>query len=385
MPMGDVVEARHSTARVLISGGGIAALETALALDRLARGRVAVELISPRRDFVFRPRPGWTPLGAGPAARFDLDAVATEMGARYRSDALAAVRVAEQEAVTKRGAVLPYDALVVAHGATAERSIRGAITFWTRDDEPALRQVLSALEQGELARIALAVPGDMPWSLPLYELALKLADQVNAPASGDERIVIATPERRPLELFGDDAVRAVETALREHGIQIRTGAAPLAFVDGGLTLDSGEVIEAGQVIALPRMIGREIAGLPTDELGFLPTDADGRVRGLDAVYAAGDATAFPVKQGVFAGPQADAAAEHLAARLGAALQPTPFHPVLRGTLARGDSALESLWWPSTSFAGRHLTAHLAAQSRAAVQAPAPQVDGLALEVELTAA
>jgi sulfide:quinone oxidoreductase len=133
------------------------------------------------------------------------------------------------------------------------------------------------------------------------------------------------------------------------------------------------------------MVGREVDGLPADQLGFLPTGPDGRVRDLDAVYAAGDATTFPVKQGVFAGPQADAAAEHLAASLGAALEPTPFQPVLRGTLASGDSALLSLWWPSTSVAGRHLTAHLAAQSRAAVQAPTPLVEGLELEVELAAA
>lgn len=380
-----MADARHSTARVLISGGGIAALETALALDRLARGRVAVELTSPRRDFVFRPRPGWTPLGAGPAARFDLEAVAAEMGARYRSDALAAVRVAEQEAVTKRGALLPYDALVIAHGSTAERAVAGALTFWTRDDEPALRQVLAALERGELDRVALAVPAGMRWSLPLYELAVQVADSVGSSGSNDRRIVVVTPEAYPLELFGEEAGAAIEAVLRERGIELRTGSEPIAFAEGALALASGDAVDVAGAIALPRMVGREVAGLPTDKLGFLPTEPDGRVRHLDAVYAAGDATAFPVKQGVFAGPQADAAAEHLAASLGAALVPTPFRPVLRGTLARGDSAVESLWWPSTSFVGRHLTAHLAAQSRAAVQAPAPQVDGLELEVELAAA
>ncbi len=381
----DVAEARHSTARVLVSGGGIAALETALALDRLARGRVAVELISPRRDFVFRPRPGWTPLGAGPAARFDLEAVAAEMGARYRSDALAAVRVAEQEVVTKRGAVLPYDALVIAHGATAERAVAGAVTFWTRDDEPALRQVLAALERGELDRVALALPAGMRWSLPLYELAVQVADRVGSPRSRDGRVVVVTSETYPLELFGEEAGSAVEAVLRERGIELRAGSEPVRFAEGALTLGSGDAVEVAGAIALPRMVGREVDGLPADQLGFLPTGPDGRVRDLDAVYAAGDATTFPVKQGVFAGPQADAAAEHLAASLGAALEPTPFQPVLRGTLASGDSALLSLWWPSTSVAGRHLTAHLAAQSRAAVQAPTPPVDGLELEVELAAA
>jgi sulfide:quinone oxidoreductase len=379
-----VAEARHSSARVLISGGGIAALETALALDRLARGRVAVELISPRRDFVFRPRPGWTPLGPGPTARFDLEAIVAEMGARYRSDALSAVRVAEQEAVTKRGVVLPYDALVIAHGATAQRAIAGAVTFWTREDEPALRQVLAALERGELDRVAVAGPRGMRWSLPLYELAVQVADRVSGSGTDGGRVVVVTPEARPLELFGEAAGAAVEAVLLDRGIELRAGSEPLRFADGALALGSGDAVEAGQVVALPRMVGRQVDGLPTDQLGFLPTGPDGRVRGLDAVYAAGDATALPVKQGVLAGPQADAVAEHLAASLGAALEPTAFRPVLRGTLASGDAVPLSLWWPSTSFAGRHLTAHLAAQSRAAVQAPTPRVDGLELEVELAA-
>ena len=54
--------------------------------------------------------------------------------------------------------------------------------------------------------------------------------------------------------------------------------------------------------------------------------------GVPDVYAAGDITAFPIKQGGLACQQADAAAEHIAARAGAALDPTPFTPVLRGML-----------------------------------------------------
>ena len=63
-----------------------------------------------------------------------------------------------------------------------------------------------------------------------------------------------------------------------------------------------------------------------DRSGFLPTDEHGRVGGTVGVYAAGDATSFPIKQGGIAAQQADAVAECIAAGAGAPLETTPFRP-----------------------------------------------------------
>ena len=61
-------------------------------------------------------------------------------------------------------------------------------------------------------------------------------------------------------------------------------------------------------------------------------DEHGRVSGIEDVYAAGDATTFPIKQGGLAAQQAVAAAEAIVARHGTDLDPQPFRPVLRGML-----------------------------------------------------
>ena len=45
------------------------------------------------------------------------------------------------------------------------------------------------------------------------------------------------------------------------------------------------------------MEGPRIDGLPADEDGFIPVDGHGRVKGVEDVYAAGDGTNFPIKQG----------------------------------------------------------------------------------------
>jgi sulfide:quinone oxidoreductase len=51
-------------------------------------------------------------------------------------------------------------------------------------------------------------------------------------------------------------------------------------------------------VALPELYGPSMPGVPKrDSHGFIPVDGCMRVEGLSAVFAAGDATSFPVKHG----------------------------------------------------------------------------------------
>ena len=142
-----------------------------------------------------------------------------------------------------------------------------------------------------------------------------------------------------------------------------------------------------------------ILGIPQDDDGFIATDLSGRVRGLEDVYAAGDITDYPVKQGGIATQQADAVATAIAARAGATVQPRRFAPVLRGLLLTGDSprylrsdlgsgrgdvgtiTQEPLWWPPGKIVGRHLAPFLAEHSGFELLLPPDQQAG-ALEVEI---
>jgi sulfide:quinone oxidoreductase len=143
----------------------------------------------------------------------------------------------------------------------------------------------------------------------------------------------------------------------------------------------GRTLEADRIVALPVTTPIQIDGLPRDRDGFLPVDAHGRVRDTEDVYAAGDGTWFPVKQGGLACQQADAAADMIAVQAGAELEPAPFRPVLRGELltggeplfirndisgAAGDRSEASghiLWWPPGKVAGAYLAPYLAAREQ----------------------
>jgi len=156
-----------------------------------------------------------------------------------------------------------------------------------------------------------------------------------------------------------------------------TGAYPASFEGGALHLVPGTSIPADRVVSLPRLRGVPIAGVPQDGDFFIPTDGTGLVTGLTDVYAAGDVTTFPIKQGGLAAQQADAVAEAIAARAGAPVTPRPFDPVLRGLLLTGslplyvraelsggrgessEAAHDALWWPPGKIAARHLAPYLA--------------------------
>jgi sulfide:quinone oxidoreductase len=124
--------------------------------------------------------------------------------------------------------------------------------------------------------------------------------------------------------------------LADRRIELLTGASPVKFADGQLVIAPGEPIEADAVISAPTLGGRSIEGLPTDADGFIPIDAHGLVLGLEHVFAVGDVTAFPIKQGGIATQQADTAAEEIAAQIGVAIEPDPFDPILRARLLTGE-------------------------------------------------
>jgi sulfide:quinone oxidoreductase len=255
--------------------------------------------------------------------------------------------------------------------------------------------VLAEVKDGSASSLAFVVPAGASWPLPAYELALMTAAELRHGGVGGRRLLLVTPEERPLALFGEAASDAVSALLETAGVEAHCASEPAEAGSGELALAGGRSLRADRVVALPRLRGPGIAGLPGDEEGFIPTDDHGLVAGLDDVYAAGDATAFPVKQGGLAVQQADAVAEAVAARLGASIRPEPFRPVLRGLLLTGAeprflaadlaadessaAAAQPLWWPPGKIAGGWLARFLHAEG---IPIPPPPGGPGTLEVEL---
>jgi sulfide:quinone oxidoreductase len=212
---------------------------------------------------------------------------------------------------------------------------------------------------------------------------------------------LVTPEEEPLGIFGNAASAAIRRLLEESGVMLHTASYGEPSRPGWLDISPGDRgIQVDRVVTEPRLAGPRMRGLPCDRDGFVHTDAHGRVPDLDGVFAAGDATSFPVKHGGLAAQQADAVAETIAASAGVEIDPQPFRPVLRGVLltggpprylrsdlsgAVGDDSIisgEPLWWPPNKLAGRYLGPYLSSQTGEAADVMPQDLPGIPVDTAL---
>jgi sulfide:quinone oxidoreductase len=364
----------HTSGHVVIVGGGVAGLESVLALRALAGDRVAPTLVSKDDWFVDRPMKVAEPFGLGSAARLSLPGVTAEAGAHFVCGSVTAIDAANHHVMLADGERLAFDTLILAPGARARAPFADAITFGLEGSDQAIRATLDRLRAGEAHSVSFVAPTVTGWLLPLYELALMTARELGRSNVDDVQLSLLSPEERPLALFGGRLSQDIGRLLGRAGVEFIH--ASFAKAGTGLTYAALGHPSSDYVVTLPLLSGPGLAGVPrTEPHGFIPVDEYGRVAGLPGVYAAGDAVDFPVKQGGIAAQQADSVAEHVAGKYGVDVEPAPFQPMLRGMLFTGEEpvymrsgvpgvdpsipgAWYPLWWPPTKVAGRYLGPYL---------------------------
>lgn len=329
--------------RVLIAGGGVASIEAVLALRDLCGDRVSVEVFSPSHEFVYRPYAVGEPYGSAHVARYDAADLFARCGAEFHLASITSVDCEVKRAITHDGERFAYDYLILAPGVNRLWPVPGAITFWGIADELGVRDVLKDVRSGEIESLAFTMPGTATWALPLYELAL-LARADLAATEVHPKLTVVTPEDVPLEVFGRRAGELVSELLSEREIEIVTGRRPVRFEKGRLVTVPGDHFDVEAVVSLPQLEGRRIRGVLHDPFGFIRIDEHCRVLKRDRLFAAGDVTSFPVKQGGIATQQADVIAEAIAAEVGAGVEPRPFDPILRAELWTGEYPLFLEGW-----------------------------------------
>ena len=367
--------------RVVIAGGGVAGLETLLALHSLAKDRVDMTLVEPELKFVNRSMAVMHPFKDHRVHGVRMEDIAAELGVHWLRRTLDRVSHEERVAVTKDGMELPYEMLVLALG--ARRPERpwppdGQLSFYDGRDVPDYALLLNHVRDGLASKLAFVRPAGASWPLPMYDLALlTAADCASHGRSAEVELTLITPEPEPLGIFGTRASAAIRGLLDQAGVTLYTSSFGEPAGQGSLDVTPGHRrLQVDGVVTEPRLAGPRLRGVPCDRDGFIHTDHHGRLRGIEGVFAAGDATAFPIKQGGLAAQQADAVAEAIACAAGADISPQPFRPILRGTLLTGAAArylradisgtagdnsmisTEALWWPPNKLCGRYLAPYL---------------------------
>lgn len=365
-------------ARIVIAGGGIAAVETLLALRSLAPRELDIMLVAPNDELLYRPLTVGEPFSEGRSKRYRLQGICDDLGAVLHADELRAVDGTHREIATASGERIAYDALVIAVGARARPALPHAHTFLAEANAEQLHDLVRDVEEGYVRDLAFVVPPKAGWSLPIYELALKTAQRAASVGVDALAITIVTPEDVPLAAFRGPGSDAVAGLLEHAGISVRCSTYVSDFDGRTLTLMPGaRSLAVDAALALPDLAGPDLDGVPCDPDGFVHVDEHGRVADLDDAYAVGDATTFPIKQGGVGAQQADVVAALVARSLGIDARVPRTRPVLRAilltgaeplylsaTIAGGESVSSQasrhcMWWPPHKVAARHLAPYLA--------------------------
>ena len=354
----------------------MAALEAAFALRDLAGEGVCVTLVAPNSDFVYRPMSVGEPFALGAARRYLLAQIANDIGAELLTDSFSWLDAPQRLVHTDGAARLNYDALVLALGARAHARYPHAVTIDDARLGDALHGLIQDVEGGYVRHVAFVIPGEFAWPLPVYELALMTARRARD-MNIELAVTIITPEADPLAVFGDGASFAVAQLLHEHDITTITAARCEVPHSRLVVINPGDRrLGVDRVVALPELGGPSVRGLQAGFRGFIPVDVHCKVRGVERVYAAGDATDFTLKHGGIAAQQADTAAQAIAALAGVDIDPKPLEPVIRGILLTGGKPRyltaqliaghgfhsqitdTPTWSPPTKIAARYLAPYL---------------------------
>ena len=280
---------RANPPRIVIAGGGIAALEAVLALRALAGDGIEIDVWTHEQDFVCRPQSVAVPFMAGEVQQFPLDRLVASAGGALRQGRVLAVDPGRRVISTDTGEV-PYDVLMLALGAQSRPALDGALTFGGPEDVDALTDLLHLVVTSPGRRLVFVLPAAPTRHLPLYELALGTRNYLSDRGTQDVTLTVVTAESSPFAHFGPEAGSEIRDLLAERAIQLFTSAAATGFVEGNLQLVNQPPIQADGVVAMARLDGPRIPGIPCDSDGFVSVDSHCRVVGLEDVYAVGDMT-----------------------------------------------------------------------------------------------
>jgi 3-phenylpropionate/trans-cinnamate dioxygenase ferredoxin reductase subunit len=272
-------------ARIVIVGAGAAGGMAAEALRRFGHAGSIVLVGAEPTPPVDRPNLSKDYL-AGNAPEEWLETRGADFYAEQRIDFRAGARAASLDLAARTlglddGAVLPWDALVLATGAEPLRlDLPGAEHIQTLRTLADARAIIRRAEAGKRAVVIGA-------SFIGLEVAASLR------ARGVEVCVVGR-ERAPLErVFGAELADLVRSVHEAHGVRLLMGRTPKAVEPARVRLDDGSALDADFVVAgvgvRPRTELAERAGIPVDR-GIV---VDAELRAAPGVWAAGDVARFP--------------------------------------------------------------------------------------------
>ena len=289
---------------VVVIGSGFAGLWAGLGaarrLDELAvpKDTVDITVLSPKAFHDVRVRNYETDLSS---CRVPLADLFYPVGVAHVATEVTAIDTGARTVTTSASGLYRYDRLVLASGShVLKPAIPGLQEFGfdvdTYDGALALQQHLRGLadESPTPAAATVVVVGA---GLTGIETACELPKRLRALLSrGSVTPRVILVDRSPMvgSDMGASARHVIEQALTDNGVETRTGVGVSTVSERGVTLSSGEQLQAATVVWCAGMRASPLTEqLPVvrDRLGRVEVDDFLRVVGVPSVFAAGDVAA----------------------------------------------------------------------------------------------
>ncbi|MEO8285315.1 MAG: FAD-dependent oxidoreductase [Chloroflexota bacterium] len=337
--------------RIIVVGGGFGGLEAALYMRMRMPEAADITMVSDQEHFLFKPNTIYIPFGLDPSRlKFHLS-----RPAKRKNIKLVQSLAREIDPITKQiyldgqagdhsdvhNNKIAYDYLVVATGAGARpEEVPGLQEFghivWTPEQMLDLHRSLHELAEeakaGTPKKVLFLVPPDNRSPGPLYEIAMLLDTWLRRKHIRSQvDISWSTCEGAYLQGFGPRLHSLVADEFTKRDIAGYTSYMVDRVQRGEVVYHNGERLPFDLLLSLPPQgASTRFESLPVDKRGFITTDIQtGQVEGYPDIYAVGDTVDFHVKQAYLASLQADAAADHLSARVLCTMPSVLFDPVTR--------------------------------------------------------
>ncbi|KLO32660.1 NAD(P)/FAD-dependent oxidoreductase [Mycobacterium haemophilum] len=292
---------------VVVIGSGFAGLWAALGaarrLDELgvSAGTVNITVLSAKPFHDIRVRNYEADLSG---CRIPLADVLDPAGVAHLTAEVTAIDADANTVTTSSGATYSYDRLVLAAGShVVKPAIPGLREFGfdvdTYDGALTLEHHLRALAHSAagLLQPAAATVVVIGAGLTGIEAACELPSRLRTLFALDgiaPRVVLV--DHNPLvgSDMGAAARPVIEQALTDNGVEIRAGVGVVAVSAGGVSLSTGEQLNAATVVWCAGMRASSLTEhipVARDRLGRVPVDDYLRVTGVPSVFAAGDVAA----------------------------------------------------------------------------------------------
>lgn len=326
--------------RILVAGSGPGALEATLALSQSEHVNAEIALISPQTEFLYRPNLVMEPFGVVSTARYSVAEIIGHPLVQQWQGTIERVDPEAGKAWSPEGDEFEFDAMVVATGTVPQAELPApTITMGTAGSMDEIRRAVGEIDAGKVRNVVFTKPVGATYELPMYELALMAADRAENQSRQQIAVGIVTPEESPLELFGAENSERVADICHRLGVFVRRANSVVSYDGAALTLADGEQIAVDRLVALPKLEPTVPEGVPAGADGFIEVDEHQLVAGTSNIYAVGDITNFPLKQGGLASEAADAAAEAIEVQLGTREQAEPFSGETEGILLTAKTRL----------------------------------------------